>query len=67
MKDKKIRELASKYKNLNIAYEKEKTMYLNINLGEKPYKDKLTPKNQVKISKKQLNLNKKNHLLKNLK
>ncbi len=27
MKDKKIRELASKYKNLNIAYEKEKTLY----------------------------------------
>jgi hypothetical protein len=27
MKDKKIRELANKYKGLNIAYEKEKTMY----------------------------------------
>ena len=26
MKDRKIRELASKYKGLNIAYEKEKTM-----------------------------------------
>ena len=26
MKDKKIRELANKYKNLNIAYEKQKTM-----------------------------------------
>ena len=28
MKDKKIRELATKIRNINIAYEKEKTMYL---------------------------------------
>ncbi len=30
MKDKKIKQLASKYKNLNVAYEKEKTMYFII-------------------------------------
>ena len=28
MKDKKIRELVTKIRNINIAYEKEKTMYL---------------------------------------
>lgn len=27
MKDKKIRELANKFKTLNISYEKERTMY----------------------------------------
>lgn len=30
MKDKKIRELASKYKALNVAYEKEKTLRKNL-------------------------------------
>lgn len=33
MKDKKIREMAIKIKNLNIAYEKEKTMYKFGHLG----------------------------------
>ena len=35
MKDKKIRELATKIRNINIAYEKEKTMYLYCYLVEK--------------------------------
>jgi hypothetical protein len=35
MKDKKIRELAAKVRNINIAYEKEKTMYFCSNSVEK--------------------------------
>lgn len=43
MKDKKIRELAIKIKNLNIAYEKEKTMYLFGDTGGGPSRINLTP------------------------
>jgi hypothetical protein len=51
MKDKKIKELASKYKTLNIAYEKEKTMYFHFKLGENNWKTNL-PQTFKQIRKK---------------